>query len=148
MIAGIQTLVYTRLMYPGESALSWPLFGVLSFITIILAAGGYVINDYYDIKADSINKPDLIIAGRLWSLSKVKWVYFVLTGLGLILSIWLSLKLNLLEYLFIYPLAVLGLWFYSYRMKCMAIIGNIWVAVFCAFVIGIVALLKRSCNKC
>jgi len=140
MIAGIQMLVYVRLLDPKESVLNWTLFGVLSFITVILAAGSYVINDYYDIKADNINKPDRIIAGRLWSLSKVKWVYFVLTGLGLILSIWLSLKLNLLEYLFIYPLAVIGLWFYSYRMKCMAVIGNIWVAGFCAFVVGIVAL--------
>jgi 4-hydroxybenzoate polyprenyltransferase len=140
MIAGIQTLVYVKLLDPVESVLSWPLFGILSFITVILAGGGYVINDYFDIKTDSINKPDRMIAGRIWSLTSVKLVYALLIGLGVILSIFLAIKLNLLKYLFIYPLAVLGLWFYSYRMKCLAIIGNVWVAAFCAFVVGIVAL--------
>ena len=35
---------------------------ILSIIsTIFIAAGGYIINDYFDIKIDMINKPDKVI---------------------------------------------------------------------------------------
>ncbi|HZV71548.1 MAG TPA: UbiA family prenyltransferase [Saprospiraceae bacterium] len=140
MLAGIQFLVYSRLMDKGDSFLTLPLFVLLTLITIILGAGGYVINDYYDMDIDRINKPDHVIAGKHWPLSKVKLIYFFLTGFGAILSVVLALKLGLLNYLFIYPLAVTALWYYSFSLKCKPIIGNIWVALFCAGVVGVVAL--------
>lgn len=39
-----------------------------------------------------------------------------------------------------YPLAVTGLWFYSFALKCKPIIGNLWVSVFCAGVVFIIVL--------
>lgn len=140
MLAGIQTLVYFRLLDSDLSILHFLMFIVLALITIFLGAGGYVINDFYDVKMDQVNKPDQTIAGRVWTLSKVKLIYFNLVGLGAALSVFLSLELNLLKYIFIYPLAVLGLWYYSFALKCKPIIGNIWVSLFCAGVIGIVVL--------
>jgi len=140
MLAGIQALIYFRLLDPEQSHLKLPLFVGLSLITILLAAGGYVINDYYDRDIDRINKPHQLIAGHLWSLSKVKMLYILLIGVGAILSVLLAWRLGLFGYLFIYPLAVLGLWYYSYALKCKPIIGNVWVSFFCAGVVGIVAL--------
>ncbi|MFZ1677154.1 MAG: UbiA family prenyltransferase [Saprospiraceae bacterium] len=140
MLAGIQSLVYFRLLDSDLTILRFPLFIVLSLVTIFLGAGGYVINDFYDVNIDQVNKPDQIIAGRVWTLSKVKLIYFILVGLGAAFSFFLSLQLDLIKYIFIYPLAVLGLWYYSFALKCKPIIGNIWVSLFCAGVIGIVAL--------
>ncbi|MBK9981395.1 MAG: UbiA family prenyltransferase [Saprospiraceae bacterium] len=140
MLAVIQTLIYLRLLDSQQTILRLPLFIILVLITIILGAGGYVINDYYDVKIDRVNKPDTIIAGRVWTLSKVKWVYFILVGCGAILSVFLAFELGLLAYIFIYPVAVIGLWYYSFALKCKPIIGNVWVSVFCAGVVAIIVL--------
>ena len=39
-------------------------FWLLTLSTVLIAAAGYIINDYYDIKIDAINKPDRIIIGK------------------------------------------------------------------------------------
>ena len=140
MLGGIQTIVYTKLLYTEQSVLSIPLFIVLTLITILLAASGYVINDLYDVEIDRINKPEKQIAGKTWSISAVKTLYFVLIAIGAILSFGLGQRLGLLGYFFIYPIAVTGLWFYSFALKCKPVIGNLWVSFFCAGVVLIVAL--------
>ena len=37
---------------------------LLTCSTVLIAAAGYIINDYYDVKIDYINKPDRVIIGR------------------------------------------------------------------------------------
>ena len=37
---------------------------LLSVATVTIGAAGYIINDYYDIKIDTINKPDRVIIGK------------------------------------------------------------------------------------
>ncbi|MEO6133395.1 MAG: geranylgeranylglycerol-phosphate geranylgeranyltransferase [Saprospiraceae bacterium] len=147
MLAGIQALIYFRLLDPEKMHLSMSLFFGLSFITVLIAAGGYVINDYYDRDIDKINKPGKVIAGTQWSLPEVKILYFILVCMGAILSVIFSLQLNLAAYLFIYPIAVCGLWFYSFALKCWPVLGNLWVALFCAGVVGIVVLPDRILNN-
>ena len=39
-------------------------FGLLIFSTLLIAGAGNIINDYFDIKADRINKPKKIIIGK------------------------------------------------------------------------------------
>lgn len=140
ILAGIQLLSYFRLMDPSSSVMNIDDMVLLVLITILLGAGGYVINDYYDTRIDRINKPGKWIAGNLLTLGKVRTIYFSIVLTGFILSVWLAIRLDLVMYLFIYPFAVAGLWLYSYALKCRPFIGNIWVSLFCAGVIVIVAL--------
>ena len=42
-------------------------FLLLTFSTICIAAAGYIINDYFDMEIDAVNKPDKMIIGRLVS---------------------------------------------------------------------------------
>ena len=37
---------------------------LLSLSTVIIAAAGYIINDYYDVKIDLINKPERVVIGK------------------------------------------------------------------------------------
>src|SRR5687767_4495711 len=140
MLAGIQLLVYFQLVAADGSVLSWPDLTLIILITIVAGAGGYIINDYYDHAIDRINKPDKQIAGNFLSLEKVRNIYLAFVLTGFCLSIWTAFRLDLLAYLFIYPFAVTGLWLYSYTLKCRPIIGNLWVSLFCAGVVGVVAL--------
>jgi len=140
MLAGIQLLIFFSLLEPSVSVMSFTDVSLIIIITVLLGAGGYVINDYYDAGIDQINKPERWIAGNQWSLRNVISLYLGIVLVGFILSVWVGISLGLIKYIFIYPLAVTGLWFYSYALKCKPVIGNAWVAFFCAGVIGIIAL--------
>lgn len=140
LLAGIQCLIFLKLSNHTQSVMSWTDFILLIVITVLLGASGYVINDYYDAGTDRINKPDKWIAGNVWSMKTVRLFYLVLVITGFLLSIWLAIQLGMLAYIFIYPLAVSGLFIYSYKLKCRPVIGNLWVSIFCAGVIGIVYL--------
>ncbi len=140
MLAGIQLLVYFQLVASPASVLTCLDLSLIILITVLAGAGGYIINDYYDHEIDRINKPDKGIAGNAWSLEKVRYGYLATVLSGFALSVWVAVRLDLVAYLFIYPLAVTGLWLYSYALKCRPIIGNVWVAFFCAGVIAVMAL--------
>lgn len=140
MLAGIQTLVFFRLLDWKSSVLSPVDLMMLVGVTVLIGAGGYIINDYYDAAIDQINRPDKWVAGNTWSLIRVRNYFLYVSLLGFIIATALAFRLHLLPYLVIYVLAVLGLWLYSSRLKCIAVAGNVWVSLFCAGVIVAVAL--------
>ena len=49
-------------------------FFLLVFSTILIAAGGNIINDYFDVKADRINKPEKLILTK--HIKRVLKVYY------------------------------------------------------------------------
>lgn len=140
MVAVIQYLIYHCLLVSSQSVMGWNDFVLLTIITMLIAASGYVINDYYDARIDSINRPLRWIAGNAWTQRQVLAVYFVLGLTGALLSVLLAVRLSLLVYILIYPFTLLALWLYSYTLKCKPVIGNLWVSLFCAGVVIIVAL--------
>jgi 4-hydroxybenzoate polyprenyltransferase len=107
---------------------------------VLITASGYVINDYYDTEIDHINRPERRIAGNTWSLATVKKVYLHLVVWGGVLAVVAAWRLGLIPYIIVYPFVIIGLWLYSFALKCKPIIGNLWIACFCGGVIGIVAL--------
>lgn len=140
MVALIQSLIYLQLLDTSQSILGLTGFILLCSITMLIAASGYVINDYYDTHIDRINRPQRWIAGNTWTNRQVLFVYFSLLVMGAVISVVLAIRLSMMAYLYIYPMAVAALWLYSYALKCKPIAGNLWVALFCAGVVAIVAL--------
>ena len=140
LIIGLtQALVFSTCVNKSLTVLTWIDLILLSVITMTIAASGYVINDYYDVRMDEINKPQKRIAMYISPLREIITWYFLLLAFGWILSIILAWKLELAWYLFLYPLACFSLWVYSVMLKCKPLIGNIWVALFCGGVVAIVA---------
>ena len=135
IVAGLQIIVYYRLLHFDQSIVS-PLDAyLLVLLTMLISAAGYIINDYYDSDIDKINKPDKWIVGNTLSTSLVLNVYKGIIVVGAALAVWIALRLNMLLYLPVYLLAVVGLQIYSSRLKCSPFIGNLWVAMFCGSVI-------------
>lgn len=144
IVALTQSLLYWQLILPTyqtqqiEPALNALHFSILSLITLIITASGYIINDIVDMQIDLINKPAKIIVGKYISKSKA-WKIYAYTGLlGFVLSFYLAHQVNRMPLLFIYPLAVAGLLLYSYIFKKTALIGNVIVSVYCAGAAGII----------
>lgn len=114
-------------------------FFLLSLSTVLIAAGGYIINDIEDIEIDKINKPiHKQIVGRIYPLSMAWYMYILSIAIGFLISLYLAFYIHDFIQLLIYPAAVLLLWAYSKWFKRMALVGNLVVSFFCAFVAWVV----------
>lgn len=109
-------------------------FFLLVFSTVLIAAGGNIINDYFDVKADRINKPDkLIITKHI----KRRWAiltHWILNGIAFAIAIYLSAKLQTLWFVFIHLLSINSLWFYSMLFKRKILTGNLLIASLTALI--------------
>ena len=61
-------------------------FSLLAISTVLIAAGGNIINDYYDLKADQINKPSKVILSKNISKELGLKIYIVFNFLALSLG--------------------------------------------------------------
>jgi 4-hydroxybenzoate polyprenyltransferase len=121
--------------------LQLPLFDfvLLVLATVLITAGGYVINDYFDIKADLINRGKVIVGTRIPRRKAIMW-HSILNVTGVIAGFYISWKAGytMMGALF---LIVSGLlYFYSASYKRQFLIGNIIVALLTAMVPMLVAL--------
>lgn len=116
-------------------------FSLLDFIllvaaTVFLTAGGYVINDYFDIKTDLINKGRVIVGTRIPRRQAMMW-HNIFNIAGVSLGFYISWKAGYF-WLGIMFLVVSGLlYFYSASYKRQFLVGNLVVAV----LVGMVPLL-------
>ncbi len=99
---------------------------------LFVAGGGYVINDLFDIKSDTINKPKRLIAGIHISHKNLKIYYSILTTLGIILGFITGLGMGIL----CVAIAVL-LYFYSSDFKGEYLVGNLLVSLLAGMVVYI-----------
>lgn len=112
-------------------------FSLVVIAVMLIAAGGYIINDYFDVKVDQLNKPDKVLVGTRFTAKYVFVTYLILNAIALAISIFLLLKTGFLALFFIFPAAIGALWFYSTTYKKQILIGNLIVALLS----GVVALL-------
>ena len=144
MIALMTFLVYYCLMLPMfktgivGAVPSSPAFILLVISLLFIVAGGYVINDYFDVEIDKINKPDKLIVSRVFSENVTKFFYITLTFLGLLSGLLSSIMiLNSRFYLLFAILFLLVCMLYSYSAyyKKKLIVGNLIVSVSVAFAV-------------
>lgn len=101
---------------------------VLSFSTILVAACGYIINDYYDIKIDMINKPNEVVIGKEISRRNAIILHIILNLIAVSVSYFiLSWRVALFMIFCIFLL-----WIYSNYFKRTAFWGNLIIS-FLAF---------------
>lgn len=111
-------------------------FWALILSTLLIAAGGYVINDYLDIKTDQINKPGRVLVRKKYSRRRAIIIHVALNALALIIITPIYPRLGLLELV-----VMLLLIKYSSTYKRQPLTGNIMVALFCGISVVMVAFL-------
>lgn len=109
-------------------------FFLLVFSTILIAAAGNIINDYFDVKADRINKPEKLIITkhikRRWAIL-IHWIF---NGIAFSIAVYLSFKYQSLWFVLIHLLSINVLWFYSMLFKRKILTGNLLIAGLTALV--------------
>lgn len=119
-----------------------PGFLALTFSTVLIAAAGYIINDYYDVKIDAINKPERLLVGRAIRRRRAMFAHLLLSFIGVGIGFLLSWKVGLINLG-----AVLLLWGYSDRLKRMLLIGNVAISLLSASMLLVVAVYNDRLNK-
>jgi len=107
---------------------------------IILSAGGYAINDYYDIGIDEINKPEKTILRKQIPLSSGKYAYYITSSLGFIISLWAIFRIQAPKLIFILLIITFLYWFYATKYKREFLTGNLSIAFLAFMGVGIVWL--------
>lgn len=144
MIVLSQALVQACLLTTGVAwqKLTDPGFWLLVLSTVCIAAAGYIINDYYDVKIDAINKPDRLLIGRQIRRRRAMFAHLTLSGMGVLIGLALYIPVGLINLG-----AVLLLWGYSARLKKMLLVGNVVIALLSASMLLVVAVYNDSVNK-
>lgn len=109
--------------------------GCLVFASVLIAAGGYAINDYFDIWIDHVNKPDRVVVDAVIQRRTVMLLHLVLSVAGLLLSFLVSYQTGIWSIGFGNLAVVVLLWLYSTTFKKQLLIGNIIIAVMTAWVL-------------
>jgi len=104
--------------------------------TVLIAAGGYIINDYYDVKIDLINKPERVVIGKGITRRYALLFHTVLSFSGVAIGTFLDWRIGVLNFF-----CAFSLWLYSNALKRLPFIGNFTVALLTGFSILIVNLL-------
>lgn len=120
--------------YELQPVLSDLRFGLLVISTILLAASGYIINDYFDIRIDRINRPDQVLVGRLIKRRTALFLHVVLSITGILIGFFLSYVSRKEVYALIYLAVPILLWYYSTTFKRHVLIGNLIISMLTALV--------------
>jgi len=110
------------------------LFSLLVLSTVLIAAAGYIINDYFDVKTDTINHPDTVVVDRIIKRRSAIILHIVFTFLGVSLGIFCALMTGFLRLAIFHLMAAILLWFYSTNFKKQLLVGNIVVSLLTASV--------------
>ena len=106
-----------------EIATDWKFF-LLVLCTVFVAAAGYIINDYYDVKIDLINKPKRVVLGKVLHRRIALVSHFILNTLACLFAFFLGWKIFT-----IIVLTTMLMWFYANQLKRTALIGNLLISV-------------------
>lgn len=144
-IAITQVLFYYSLVQPLYSKGIYFHFSKIHFILLIIAsvfiaAAGYIINDYFDLNIDQVNKPERTVIDksikRRWAIVQ----HILISLAGIAISVYIDLTTRTF-WLGISNFACVMLLFgYSITLKKKLLIGNILISALTAWVI-IVAFL-------
>jgi 4-hydroxybenzoate polyprenyltransferase len=99
----------------------------LCLSTLLIASAGYIINDYYDVKIDTINKPDRIVVGKFMNRRTAMKLHTALNILGIAFGFLVNWKVGSIALMVSFLL-----WLYSVSLKKLPFVGNLLVALLTA----------------
>lgn len=140
-----QALVQACILYPGQpwGAVSWPSFWLTTLSTVTVAAGGYAINDYYDVKIDAVNRPRRRVVGRgPLTRRRTMLLHLLLSAAGVAAGLAVGWSVGAIA-----AGAALALWAYSAQLKRRLLVGNLVVAALGAAMVLVVEVAARTHSR-
>lgn len=107
---------------------------LIVFATVLITAAGYMINDYYDVKIDYVNRPHEVVVGKGIKRRVVLFLHSVLNFTAIGIGFWVAPKIAAVNFF-----AAFLLWIYSNQLKREPFIGNLTVAFLTGLSVYLVA---------
>ena len=101
---------------------------LLSLSTVLIAAAGYIINDYFDIGIDAINKPNKVTIEKIFKRRTIIIWHIAFNIIAIATAAYIAFYFVQLRYIIIQIISILLLLFYSTTFKRKLIIGNVTIA--------------------
>jgi 4-hydroxybenzoate polyprenyltransferase len=117
-------------------------FLLLVFAIVLLAAGGYIINDIFDLQIDRINKPDQLIVENSISERKANIIYVIMNIVAVLIGIYLGYKVGSISLGLSFLVCIAIFYFYSLKYKRLFLWGNFVVAFLGGFLLIVVWLFE------
>ena len=114
---------------------------ILVISTVLIAAAGYLINDYYDVKIDLINKPDKVVVGTVLKRRSVMMAHTVFNFMGVTLGLIIDYRIGIRNFA-----AAFILWLYSNQLKRTLFLGNLVVAALAGLTVMVVGIFHNQVN--
>ncbi|CAL1516937.1 geranylgeranylglycerol-phosphate geranylgeranyltransferase [Chitinophaga sp. MM2321] len=127
-----------------EPSLSIAQFILLSLSTMLVAAAGYIINDYFDINIDIVNKPDKMVVDKIISRRWAMAWHTILNMTGVSIGFIVAWKTGQIYLGFTQVLCSLLLWFYSTSFKRQVLIGNVVISFLTALSVVVVGFYEKQ----
>jgi 4-hydroxybenzoate polyprenyltransferase len=117
-------------------------FIFLVLASVVIAAAGYIINDYFDLNIDQVNKPSKVVVSVLINRRWVIFWHMFLSLLGLFFTV-SALPIAQHWHLVLANFgSIILLWFYSTNLKKQLLIGNVLISLLTAWVLLIIFFSK------
>ncbi|NDP28701.1 MAG: UbiA family prenyltransferase [Flavobacterium sp.] len=113
---------------------------LLIVATVFIAAGGYIINNIFDVETDTANKPKNVIVGQYISETKAYNLYTGFTIIGVALGFYLSNVISKPSFASLFIVIAATLYFYATSLKQSLLIGNLIVALLLSFSVIIIGI--------
>ncbi len=120
--------------------LPWYVLCMLILAVVLIAAGGYAINDYFDVRIDAINRPEKQVVTKTITKQTAMFCHQIMTGLGAVLGIGAAVICRSWSLGLIFVFVPGLLWFYSSAYKRQFVIGNLIVSFSAALTPLIIAI--------
>jgi 4-hydroxybenzoate polyprenyltransferase len=116
----------------------------LALAYVLIAAGGYIINDYFDLNIDLVNKPDKVVVEKVIPRRWVIFWHLLFSTVGIALGFYIDFKTNVRFLGFVNFACVALLFLYSISLKKKMLVGNILISALTAWVILVVGWCESS----
>lgn len=134
--------IYERIYGPDDAPARLQ-FWFIVMASVLIAAAGNIINDYFDLNIDEVNKPDKVVVNKVISRRWVIFWHMLLSMLGLFFTVY-ALPVSLYWHLVLANMgSILLLWFYSTNFKKQLLVGNVVISLLTAWVILILFFSKQ-----
>lgn len=117
-------------------------FLMLVISTVMIAAAGYIINDYYDQKIDMVNRPKKVVVGVDLSRRPALLAHTMINVLGIVVGFWVDLLVGLVH---IFSASLL--WYYSNYLRRLPLIGNMSISLLSGMSILLVLVFFQSTHE-
>lgn len=101
-----------------------PKVHAIVFASLFSVAAGYIINNFYDLEKDLINRPDKTLYEKILKQSTTLRLYFLFATIGVLLGLSVSFNVFLFFAAFNF-----SLWLYSHKLKKITFVGNLIAAL-------------------